>query len=163
MVSDYTATIDEAEAGWPGRSADAKRLRWFEVSLVLFVACGTPFLNSLHVLRNGPSAMPLMSNARWSNGIVQEVTSLLLLAYVLSRRNLRFKDLQFSYHLYYGWESTSPRAPPPEARLVSHCWGSSPWPRNTVRRHWKMPALRPWRSVYRSIASCAVVSSAARN
>jgi membrane protease YdiL (CAAX protease family) len=40
-----------------------------------------------------------MSNARWLVGIVQEIAGLLLLAYVLSRRNLRFKDLGLRWSL----------------------------------------------------------------
>jgi membrane protease YdiL (CAAX protease family) len=74
-------------------SSHSKRQRWFEVGLVLLVAFGGAFLNALYILQSGPNAAPYMSNARWSIGIVQEVTSLLLLGYVLSRRSLRFTDL----------------------------------------------------------------------
>jgi membrane protease YdiL (CAAX protease family) len=100
-MSDSPATIIEAaptEAQLE-RSADAIRLRWFELSLVLLVAFGGAILNSLYVLRNGPGGTEHISNARWSLGIVQEVTALLLLGYVLSRRNLRFKDLGLRWSL----------------------------------------------------------------
>jgi membrane protease YdiL (CAAX protease family) len=93
MMSDI-ATISQttslAEIELPAAS---KRLRWFEVSLVLLISCGTSLLNSLYLLRNGPGAMAHGSSVRWSIGIVHEVAGLLLLGYVLSRRNLGFQDL----------------------------------------------------------------------
>ncbi|HEV2491413.1 MAG TPA: CPBP family intramembrane glutamic endopeptidase [Candidatus Acidoferrales bacterium] len=79
--------------------ASTKRLRWFEVYLVLLVACGASFLNSLYIFRFGPGAMPHISNIRWSMSVVQEMTSLLLLGYVLSRRNLRLQDLGLRWSL----------------------------------------------------------------
>jgi membrane protease YdiL (CAAX protease family) len=80
-------------------SAAARRQRWFEICLVLLVACGNSFLNALYILRNGPNAAPYMSNGRWLIGTFQEVIALLLLGYVLSRRNLRFKDLGLRWRL----------------------------------------------------------------
>jgi membrane protease YdiL (CAAX protease family) len=82
-----------------GSPPNQRRLRWFEVCLVLLVSCGAPLLNSLYLLRNRPGAMPHVSNARWIIGIVQELTGLLLLGYVLSRRKLRFKDLGLRWSL----------------------------------------------------------------
>jgi membrane protease YdiL (CAAX protease family) len=73
--------------------ASDKRKRWFELYLVLWVACGAPLLNSLYLLTNGPGTMPHISNARWIIGTLQEISALLLLGYVLSRRGLGFKDL----------------------------------------------------------------------
>ncbi len=78
-------------------SASERRKRWFEVCLVVLVACGGPILNSLYLLANGPGAMPHISNARWTLGIVQEITALLLLGYVLSRRGLSFTNLGFRW------------------------------------------------------------------
>lgn len=77
----------------------AGRQRWFEVGLVLLVTCGGAFLNALYILINGPNAAPHISNAGWLTGIVQEVAGLLLLAYVLSRRSLRFKYLGLRWSL----------------------------------------------------------------
>ena len=71
----------------------SKRQRWFEVTLVLLVACSGAILNAVFVLINGPGKTQFMSNTRWIYGIVQEISSLLLLGYVLSRRRLRFRDL----------------------------------------------------------------------
>jgi len=101
-VSDHSATISiqpAPSAAQIERPADSRRFRWFEVSLVLLITCGTAFLNSLYLLRYGPSAMPHISSARWSVGIVHEVASLLLLGYVLSRRNLGFRDLGLRWSL----------------------------------------------------------------
>jgi membrane protease YdiL (CAAX protease family) len=70
-----------------------KRRRWFELFLVLLVAFGAPFINSLAVLRTGPSATSYISGSRWLGAMVQEVAALLVLGYVLSRRNLSFRDI----------------------------------------------------------------------
>jgi membrane protease YdiL (CAAX protease family) len=74
------------------RSGD-RRQRWFEVCLVLLVACGSYLLYSLYLLIQGPSAAPQNSSLRWAGGIVHEATALLLLGYVLSRRGRKFADL----------------------------------------------------------------------
>ena len=80
-------------------AASEKQQRWFEVFLVLLAACGSSFLNALFILRNGLNSVPQNSNQRWLIGILQEVVSLLLLGYVLSRRSLRFKDLGLGWRL----------------------------------------------------------------
>jgi len=78
-------------------SASERRKRWFDVCLVVLVACGSSILNSLYLLANGPGGMPHISNARWTIGIVQEITALLLLGYVLSRRGLSLTNLGFRW------------------------------------------------------------------
>lgn len=85
-----------------GLPSDAKRIRWFELSLVLLVAFAGAFLSSVYLLNNGPSPGPHISNARWSINIIHEITSLCLLRYVLSRRNLRFRDLGLRWSLRDG-------------------------------------------------------------
>jgi membrane protease YdiL (CAAX protease family) len=80
-------------------SAGDRRKRWFEVCLVVLAACGSSIVNSLYLLVNGPGVMPHISNARWTIGIVQEITALLLLGYVLSRRGLRFANLGLRWSL----------------------------------------------------------------
>jgi len=92
-------TVVTLPSALPEELSDAKRQRWFEVCLVLMVACGGAFFNALDILKNGPSAASQMTNARWSFGIIQEVTALFLLGYVLSRRGLRFKYLGLGYSL----------------------------------------------------------------
>jgi membrane protease YdiL (CAAX protease family) len=79
--------------------ASERRKRWFEVCLVLLVACGIPIVNSLYLLVNGPGGMPHISNGRWTMGIVQEITALLLLGYVLSRRSLGLTNLGFRWSI----------------------------------------------------------------
>src|SRR5580658_3553558 len=72
-----------------------RRKRWFEVCLVVSVSCGSYIVNSFYLLANGPGAAQHISNVRWTAGLVQEITALLLLGYVLSRRGLTFKNLGF--------------------------------------------------------------------
>ncbi len=74
-------------------SKPVDRQRWFEVFLVLAVALLRPLVNSIYILSHGASAMPQITNLRWSFGVIEEVVALLLLGYVLSRRKLSFKDL----------------------------------------------------------------------
>lgn len=70
-----------------------KRRRWFEVGLVLIIAFGSSFLYSLYRLKNGPQHDSSVSTLRWTALIVQEVSTLLLLGYVLSRRTLDFRSI----------------------------------------------------------------------
>lgn len=81
-----------------GLTSEARK-RWFELSLVLLVAIGGPMLNSLYLLVNGPGPMSHTSDARWALSILQEITALLLLGYVLSRRGLSFSNLGFRWSL----------------------------------------------------------------
>lgn len=74
-------------------SAEERRQRWFEVCLVMLVACGGYILSALYLLINGPSAAPQVSSFRSAGSIMQEVTALLVLGYVLSRRGLTFANL----------------------------------------------------------------------
>jgi membrane protease YdiL (CAAX protease family) len=103
-MSDFPqTTVDTAPAlGRPERPKGEGRRRWFEVCLVLLVACGGSFLNSLFTLKNGPNAAQYNSNERWLYGILQESIALLLLEYVLSRRSLRFTDLGLRWRLKDG-------------------------------------------------------------
>jgi hypothetical protein len=70
-----------------------KRRRWFEVGLVLLVAFGSSILYSLYLLKNGPQNDSPVSTLRWAALIVQEVSTLLLLGYVLSRRAVGFSSI----------------------------------------------------------------------
>jgi membrane protease YdiL (CAAX protease family) len=76
-----------------------RRKRWFEVCLVVSVSCGSYIVNSFYLLANGPGAAQHISNVRWTAGLVQEITALLLLGYVLSRRGLTFKNLGFRWSI----------------------------------------------------------------
>jgi membrane protease YdiL (CAAX protease family) len=94
-MSDSTAVESKAapiltSVGLP---SDAKRIAGSSCPLFSFVAFAGAFLSSVYVLNNGPSPGPHTSNARRSINIVHEITSRFLLRYVLSRGNLRFRDL----------------------------------------------------------------------
>ena len=100
-MSEFVRPIVESPlpVAQPRQLINPIRQRWFEVSLVLLVAVVPAVLSALYILKGGPSIVPPMSNARWLAGLGQEITGLLLLGYVLSRRNLRLKDLGVRWSL----------------------------------------------------------------
>jgi len=77
----------------PEISKEEKRQRWFELFLVLALSLGIVLLNSFYLLKNAPGVALKMSALRSLYGFTHEGLSLLLLAYVLSRRRLRLQDL----------------------------------------------------------------------
>ena len=79
--------------------AAERRQRWFEVILVLLIACAGGIVNALYLLHNGPTGSLGTSSIRWTYGIIHETSVLLLLAYVLSRRGLRFNSLGFHWSI----------------------------------------------------------------
>jgi membrane protease YdiL (CAAX protease family) len=77
-------------------AARERRLRWIELFLVIAVAFGGFFLNSLFVLVLGTGALQhsvVPGWTRWSQAIVLEITGLSLLGYIMARRKIRFADL----------------------------------------------------------------------
>jgi membrane protease YdiL (CAAX protease family) len=72
---------------------DETRRRWFELFLVLLLAFGGFILNSLYVVASPQGESPFRQRSGWSALILEEVACLLLLAYVLSRRKMRIRDL----------------------------------------------------------------------
>jgi membrane protease YdiL (CAAX protease family) len=99
MSDSGVISIEPSTGQAQSHQPDDRRLRWFEVFLVLMVAFGGPLLNSLGLLATGASATSEVSNTRWFVGIVQETAALLLLGYVLSRHGRRFKDVGFRWSL----------------------------------------------------------------
>lgn len=89
------ATVISGSPTNPQTALDAgeKRKRWFEVSLLLLVAFGGHILSSINLLIHGPSAAPQVSSYGWAALLVEQLTALLLLGYILSRRGLRFANL----------------------------------------------------------------------
>jgi uncharacterized protein len=77
----------------PPQRAERKSLRWFEICLVIVVAFGSYFLTSLNVLEHGVAGLSHPENGRWAIGIIQELTGLCLLGYVLMRRGIGFRQL----------------------------------------------------------------------
>jgi membrane protease YdiL (CAAX protease family) len=94
-MSQETVTIGEASPACApvASNGNGRRLRWFELSLVLLISFGSFFLSSTRIFINGPSLSPGDQNLRWIAGFIHEMTCLLLLGYVLSRRRARFRDL----------------------------------------------------------------------
>jgi membrane protease YdiL (CAAX protease family) len=93
MVASLTSLPESSTAIQPEISKEEKRRRWFEVFLVLAMSLGIILLNSFYLLKNVPTAAFKMSSLRSLYGFTHESLSLLLLAYVLSRRKLRLRDL----------------------------------------------------------------------
>ena len=94
-MSRELATINEAS---PVEAAieceiESRKLRWFELILVLLVALGQFFLASFYILTQDQDFRSYSQNIRWTGSLFHEVTSLLLLGYVLSRRKVRLRDL----------------------------------------------------------------------
>jgi membrane protease YdiL (CAAX protease family) len=83
----------------PEFSAAEKRLRWFEICLVLVIALGGSLFNSLYLLRYGPNALPRTAGLRFVVGFVHEAACLALLGYVLWRRGRRFRDIGLRWSL----------------------------------------------------------------
>jgi Type II CAAX prenyl endopeptidase Rce1-like len=100
-MADFAPAVVEiaSEGGSPEVASSETRQRWFELGLVLLVAFGGSFVNALYLLKNGPGAVPLQAGGKWGFGAVHEISSLLVLGYVLARRGLRFKDLGLSWSL----------------------------------------------------------------
>jgi membrane protease YdiL (CAAX protease family) len=92
IVSTELTPIDE-NARVEILTSREKRVRWFELSLVLVIAFGGSFLSSLFLLHAGKAAMPMVSEFRWARGFIQEIPCLFLLWYVLSRRHRGFRDI----------------------------------------------------------------------
>jgi membrane protease YdiL (CAAX protease family) len=91
------SALPQALPDAPPQASLERRMRWFELSLVILVSCGTIFLNSLYIFFKGPGPVPQYQQYRWVTGLTHEVASLLLLVYVLSRRNLRLANLGFRW------------------------------------------------------------------
>jgi membrane protease YdiL (CAAX protease family) len=83
----------DAPAGVLAMTASDKRVRWFELALVLVIAFGGSFLSSLYLMKAGKAAIPMVIEFRWARGFVQEIPCLFLLWYVLSRRRRSFRDI----------------------------------------------------------------------
>ncbi|MFZ0303945.1 MAG: type II CAAX endopeptidase family protein [Terracidiphilus sp.] len=103
MLEDTVVVPEASLAEAPAAPApDGRRMRWFELSLVIFVAFGQYFIASIYMLngandpRQGETPFRLFS-------ILQEATCLLLLCYVLSRRKLRFSDLGLRWSIRDLW------------------------------------------------------------
>jgi membrane protease YdiL (CAAX protease family) len=104
MIGPLDTTIsDSATNSRNELSAKERRQRWFEVCLVTLVAYGSAVFFALYVLINGPSAVSQFSGLRSAGSIIQEVTALLLLGYVLSRRGLGFANIGLRWSLSDIW------------------------------------------------------------
>ncbi|HEY0705076.1 MAG TPA: CPBP family intramembrane glutamic endopeptidase [Candidatus Acidoferrales bacterium] len=79
------------------RPQESRRLRYFELGLVLLVAFSRSFIGSLSRFIQGQNTEPVFTAAGWVSGVVSELTALLLLGYVLYRQGRRFRDLGLNF------------------------------------------------------------------
>jgi membrane protease YdiL (CAAX protease family) len=93
MITSPTSILEPLATKQSEIPREEKRRRWFELFLVLSLSLGIVLLNSFYLLKNAPAVALKMSALRSMYGFTHEGLSLLLLAYVLSRRRLRLQDL----------------------------------------------------------------------
>jgi len=100
-MSDQTAILTDASpAEAPPEPLRASgRLRWFELVLLLSIALSSSIFSSLHILITGQVITFYSPDSRWALSLFHEVTVLLLLGYILSRRKIRFADLGLRWSL----------------------------------------------------------------
>jgi membrane protease YdiL (CAAX protease family) len=72
---------------------DSRRLRWFELALLLSIALGPYILSGLRILITGHVSSSYTPETRWVISLLHEITALLLLGYILFRRKIQFADL----------------------------------------------------------------------
>ena len=89
------ARVDVLTANSPSE----KRVRWFELLLVLVISFGGSLLSSLYLMHAGKAGLAMVSEFRWARGFIQEIPCLLLLGYVLSRRRSSFRDIGLRWSL----------------------------------------------------------------
>jgi Type II CAAX prenyl endopeptidase Rce1-like len=83
----------------PELATGEKRVRWFELCLVLLVAFSGSIFNALYIWWYGPGVAGRPTNAHFASGMIHAVVALLLLGYVLHRSGRRFKDIGFNWSL----------------------------------------------------------------
>lgn len=84
-------TLDGSLPGAGTRGAAIRR--WFELCLVLLIAFGIYFPNSVYSLRHRHNLFLYKQDAILGLCIGQEIVSVALLGYVMSRRNIRWRGL----------------------------------------------------------------------
>lgn len=90
-----------SQEGQPDKLVRDRRLRWFEVFLVILVAVGNHVLASVHssLQTAGDAAAQALTSVEYLTGILHEAAALFLLGYVLSRSGRRFRDLGLKWSL----------------------------------------------------------------
>jgi membrane protease YdiL (CAAX protease family) len=90
MSSEIEASLKISRTATTG---DSVARRWLELCLLMVIAFGGWLLNSICFHRHGYNLVPLPQNELLVLGIFQEIASLALLGYLLSRQNIRWRDL----------------------------------------------------------------------
>lgn len=77
----------------------SRRSRWFEVSLLMFLAFSSSLIRAITYFRAGSPAQTQVSNVRWMDGGFHQIGILLLLGYILWRSGRTFRDIGFRWSL----------------------------------------------------------------
>jgi membrane protease YdiL (CAAX protease family) len=105
-TKEITLSIMSIEVGSPLKNSriasqgDSVARRWLELCLLMLIAFGGWLLNSVYFHRHGNNIFPLLPNELRCFGIFQEVAALALLGYMLSRRNIRWRDLGLRWSIH---------------------------------------------------------------
>jgi membrane protease YdiL (CAAX protease family) len=100
MSTTSTSCNEETLIAMPAElTTSERRLRWFEVSLVLLAAFGMSFVSSLEIYVRKREILPLIQLPQWDIRILFEIVGLMLLGYVLFRRKLSFRDIGLRWSL----------------------------------------------------------------
>src|SRR5882672_6669400 len=75
----------------------SKRRRWYEVSLVMFLAFGSSLIRAITYFRAGSPSQTQISNVRWMDASFHQIGILLLLGYILWRSGRTFRDIGFRW------------------------------------------------------------------
>lgn len=89
--------VPESPAVQRGPSETSSRRRWFEVSLITFMAFSGPFLRAIAQYRAGPSTPGQYDNYSWLAITFHEIGILLLLGYFLWSNGRSFRDIGFHW------------------------------------------------------------------
>lgn len=86
-----TTTPDTLSDAAPVANPPSKRLRWFELVLLLTIAFSGSIRSSLYFLKHGPNPALALTNGAIVFHLVHQFACILLLAYVLYRRGWRLQ------------------------------------------------------------------------
>jgi membrane protease YdiL (CAAX protease family) len=92
-----TSAVPGAGVSKSQLGAGDRRLRWFELALVILATLGGSIFNAIAILKYGTGIVHPMPNFQWMARIVQELVGLALLGYVLWRRGRSFRDIGFRW------------------------------------------------------------------
>lgn len=95
-----TTTPDTLSDAAPVANPPSKRLRWFELVLLLTIAFSGSIRSSLYFLKHGPNPALALTNGAIVFHLAHQFACILLLAYVLYRRGWRLQNLGLRWSFF---------------------------------------------------------------